>query len=456
MINEDFLLKTRTSKKLFFDYAKDLPIYDYHCHLNPQEIAEDKKFKNITELWLGGDHYKWRYMRCMGISEKYITGSASDFDKFKAYAKSIMYAAGNPLYHWSHLELQRYFEITDTINENNAEEIWNKANEKISDGFSAVKAIKISNVNLIATTDDPFDSLEYHRQIKNSGILSTRVVPTFRPDKAVNIENSGFAEYMAKNGIESYDTLLKKLSERLDCFMETGSRISDHSVEILPYMPSTQSDAKAVFDKVLSGHKADYSEICKYKTHILLYLAAEYKKRNFAMQLHLGALRNNNSKIFESLGADAGCDSMNSGTEIKNLSKFLNALDSRNILPKTIVYSLNPNDLYPLITMCGNFQSEGIRGKVQTGAAWWMNDHTDGISAQLKATANCGALAAAVGMLTDSRSFLSYTRHEYYRRILCNIVGEWVENGEFDNDSATLKTLIQDICFNNAKKYFNM
>lgn len=456
MIKENFLLKNKTAEKLFFDYAKDLPIYDYHCHLNPREIAENKQFRNITELWLGGDHYKWRYMRYMGISEKYITGESSDFEKFNAYASSIMYAAGNPLYHWSHLELKRYFGIDDTINQKNSEKIWNKANECIANDFSAKKAVEMSNVDLIATTDDPFDNLQYHKKIKCDGSLNTRVVPTFRPDKSINIENDGFAEYMMNNNIASYSELLKNLSERIGFFKEYGSKISDHALEVFPFKLADEAQAEKVFKKVMAGEKPNDEEIAEYKTHLMLYLAKQYKKNDFVMQLHLGALRNNNSKIFEILGADAGCDSMNDGTNVKNLSAFFNTLDRENNLPKTIVYSLNPNDLYPLVTMCGNFQEEGICGKVQVGSAWWLNDHIDGMTAQLKATANCGALAACVGMLTDSRSFLSYPRHEYYRRILCNILGEWAENGEFDNDMETLGTIVGNICYYNAKKYFDM
>lgn len=459
-MGEDFLLENETAKKLFDRYAKNMPIYDYHCHLSPKEIAEDKKYENITEIWLYGDHYKWRYMRSMGVDEKYCTGDASDYEKFFQYAKCIAYAAGNPLYHWTHLELQRFFGIYEPLNEKSAPKIWEKANEIIKSGdFTAQKLIEKSNVYLIGTTDDPVDSLEYHQKLKN---FSTKVVPTFRPDKASNIENSGFSAYIKlledKSGIKikKFADLKAAISSRMDHFAKMGSKISDHSVSFVPFNKANDEEIDQILARALAGGKISADDEEKYKTAFLLFCAREYAKRGWVLQLHIAALRNNNTKMFKNIGADTGFDSIDDNRIAKKLSMFMDELDKDDLLPKTVLYSLNPNDNYTIGTMLGNFQRGGIKGKIQMGSAWWFNDNIDGMVNQIKALGNLGALSAFVGMLTDSRSFLSYPRHEYFRRILCNIIGTWVENGEFSSDEDILKEIIEGISFNNAKAYFGM
>ncbi|MDY5627308.1 MAG: glucuronate isomerase [Clostridia bacterium] len=459
-MGEDFLLENETAKKLFDRYAKNMPIYDYHCHLSPKEIAEDKKYENITEIWLYGDHYKWRYMRSMGVDEKYCTGDASDYEKFFQYAKCIAYAAGNPLYHWTHLELQRFFGIYEPLNEKSAPKIWEKANEIIKSGdFTAQKLIEKSNVYLIGTTDDPVDSLEYHQKLKN---FSTKVVPTFRPDKASNIENSGFSAYIKlledKSGIKikKFADLKAAISSRMDHFAKMGNKISDHSVSFVPFNKANDEEIDQILARALAGGKISADDEEKYKTAFLLFCAREYAKRGWVLQLHIAALRNNNTKMFKNIGADTGFDSIDDNRIAKKLSMFMDELDKDDLLPKTVLYSLNPNDNYTIGTMLGNFQRGGIKGKIQMGSAWWFNDNIDGMVNQIKSLGNLGALSAFVGMLTDSRSFLSYPRHEYFRRILCNIIGTWVENGEFSSDEDILKEIIEGISFNNAKAYFGM
>ena len=455
-IDKNFLLDTKTARRLFFDVAEKLPIYDYHCHLIPKEIAEDKKYGSITEIWLGGDHYKWRFMRSMGVDERYITGDADPYEKFEKYCECIGYAFGNPLYHWSHLELQRYFDIHTPITAASAKEIWEKANLKLTTAFSAHRAINDSNVELIGTTDDPFDSLEYHKIIKESGKLKARVVPTFRPDKAVNIDAADFTAYIEKNGISSFDGLKKALSERLEYFVSLGSRISDHGLVTFPYLLKSEGEVSEIFDRRMSGKEITPDEAEAYRTNLLLFLAREYKKHDVVMQLHVSAIRNNNRRMFERLGPDTGFDSIGVFSLAEKLSRLLDTLECEDSLPKTILYSLNPGDNYMLATMLGNFQGGGIKGKIQLGSAWWFNDHLDGMREQLKALESEGAVAAFVGMTTDSRSFLSYPRHEYFRRILCQRIGEKVEKGEFCSDRAVLDKLVSDICINNARNYFNM
>lgn len=454
-IDKNFLLDTKTARHLFFEVAEKLPIYDYHCHLSPREIAEDKKYDSITEIWLGADHYKWRFMRSMGVCEEYITGNADPYEKFEKYCECIGFAFGNPLYHWSHLELQRYFDIKTPISRASAKEIWERANEKLRT-FSAKKAIADSNVELIGTTDDPFDSLEYHKFIKESGSVLARVVPTFRPDKAINIGASDFTDYIKKNSVSSYEGLKKALVERLDGFVALGSRISDHGFSDLPFVIRSESEVSEIFDKRMSGAELSSDETDAYRTALLLFLAREYEKREVVMQLHVSALRNNNRRMFEALGADTGFDSIGVYSLGEKLSRLLDTLEYEGALPKTILYSLNPADNYMLATMLGNFQGGGIKGKIQLGSAWWFNDHLDGMREQMGALESEGAIAAFVGMTTDSRSFLSYPRHEYFRRILCQRIGEKVEKGEFNPDRAILDRLVSDICINNARKYFNM
>lgn len=462
-MDENFLLTTKTAQKLYYNYAANQPIYDYHCHLSPKEIYEDKEYKNITEIWLYGDHYKWRFMRSMGVSEDLCTGDASDYEKFLAYAKCIQYAIGNPLYHWTHLELKRFFGIEECLSEKTAPKIWEEVNKKIAGGdFTARKLITRSNVILIATTDDPADTLEYHKKLKEDKWFMTKVVPTFRPDNAVNIEKTDYCQYIEKlskaygHQIASFDDLKKALSAMMDKFGELGCKISDHAVVYMPYVYTDDNEADKVFKNALSGRITDEKSAEIFKTRLLLFLGEQYAIRGWVMQLHIAALRNNNTKMFYKLGPDTGFDSIADEKIAEKLSKFMDALDQKDLLPKTILYTLNPKDNYVLATMLGNFQGGGIKGKIQFGSGWWFNDQIDGMKAQMKALANLGALSAFVGMLTDSRSFLSYPRHEYFRRILCSVLGEWVENGEYPEDYEALSKIVKDICFLNAVEYFDM
>lgn len=462
-MDENFLLSNETSVKLFHNYAKDMPIIDYHCHINPKEIYENKKFKNITEVWLYGDHYKWRAMRSNGIDEKYITGDGSDYDKFVAWCKTLPMAIGNPLYHWAHLELQRFFGIYDVISEDTAPLIWEKANKLITgDGFKVRDLIKKSNVEAIGTTDDPTDTLEYHIKLKEDKDFDVKVLPTFRPDNAMEINAAGFISWVKKledaSGIKinNYDEFLKALESRVEFFHSVGCRISDHGMNnTVLFAEVSKEEAMDIFKKGMEGQVVSLEEEKKYKTYTFRFLAKHYYKLGWTVQLHIAALRNNNTKMKEKLGVDTGFDSINDESIAYPLSRLLDSLEKENSLPKTILYTLNPKDNYVLGTMLGNFQGDGIPGKIQFGSAWWFNDNKDGMIEQMKALANLGLLGRFVGMLTDSRSFLSYTRHEYFRRILCNLIGEWVENGEVPNDDKLLKEIVQGICRNNADKYFN-
>lgn len=445
------MLRSKTAEKLYNEYAKDMPIIDYHCHLDPAMIASDYKFKNAYELFLGGDHYKWRQMRSFGIDEEYITGSADEYEKWLGFAKLMPYLIGNPLYHWTALELKRYFDIDEPLCEKNAKGIWDTCNEKLKDsGFSARNLILKSNVEVICTTDDPSDDLRFHKKIKADG-FKTRVLPTFRPDKAINIEKSDFVDYIKDNGIESYSGLINWLKERISYFNENGCRLSDHSLEIVPYC---KGDARAVFEKKMSGEILTENEAEVYKTAVLSECAKEYSRLGWAMQLHIGAMRNNNTRMFEKLGADTGFDSINDLCIAEKLSRLLDNLSRDEILPKTILYTLNPKDNYVLGTMIGNFQSGPMKSKLQFGSGWWFNDNEDGMISQLKALGNLGVLGRFIGMLTDSRSFVSYPRHEYFRRILCNLLGEWVESGRYPEDFDSLETIVRGISYSNAKEYF--
>jgi glucuronate isomerase len=462
-MDENFLLSTDTAVKLYHEFAKDMPIYDYHCHISPKEIWENKKFKNITEAWLYGDHYKWRAMRANGVEEKYITGNASDYEKFMAWAKTLKYTIGNPLYHWTHLELQRYFGIYDILNEQNADAIWNKANELLnSEGFAVRDIIKKSNVKVIGTTDDPVDNLEYHIKIRESGELETKVLPAFRPDKGIEVNRATFSPWVEKLGevcnkkIDSYETFLNCLQERVDFFHEQGCRISDHALDSVPYAETNMDEVSAIFNKAISGQQVTKEEENKYRTFTFQFFAKAYAKLGWAMQLHIAAMRNNNTRMFKLLGPDTGFDAINDETIAYQLSRLLDSLESENLLPKTILYTLNPKDNYVLGTMMGNFQEGGAPGKIQFGSAWWFNDQKEGMLQQMSALANLGLLGRFIGMLTDSRSFLSYTRHEYFRRILCNFIGDIVENGEYPNDMDALEEIVRGISFNNAKNYFNI
>ncbi len=448
-INDNFMLKTEAAKRLYNE-VKDLPIIDYHCHLSPKMIAEDYKFRNAFDLFLGGDHYKWRQMRTNGIDEEYITGGADEYEKFKAFAKTMPYLIGNPLYHWTHLELKRYFDIDEVLTEESCERIWNKVNECLAKPeFSAQNLIKRSNVEIICTTDDPIDTLEYHAALKG---FSTKILPTFRPDKAVEIGKETFLPYIEAAGIKSYDQLESWIVERINYFDSFGCRLSDHALE---YVPFAIGDAKAAFDKRIAGKELTADEIDAFKTAILKVCAKEYTRLGWTMQLHIGALRNNNRRMYEKLGADTGFDSINDLCIAEKLSAFMNNLEYDDCLPKTILYTLNPKDNYVLGTMLGNFQKAPTAGKIQFGSGWWFNDQRDGMVAQMTALGNLGMLSRFVGMLTDSRSFVSYPRHEYFRRIMCNIIGTWVEDGEYPADYERLSEIVRGIAYNNAKNYFN-
>jgi len=460
-LDDNFLLQNKTAEILYHEYAKDMPIIDYHCHIIPQEIAENKKYKNITELWLGGDHYKWRAMRSNGVEEKYITGEASDKEKFFKWAETMPACIGNPLFHWTHLELQRYFDIKTLLSPQTAEEIWQKCNEMLQrDEFSTQGLIKRSNVKAICTTDDPADSLEYHKAIAKDRDFRVKVLPAFRPDKAININRDGFTEWIEKLSqatglaIKSYADLKSALTQRLDFFHQMGCRVSDHSLEQVVYSEGTESEASAILEKALSGSQLTEIEVTKYKTTILLFLGREYAVRNWVMQFHIGTIKDANTKMLRLLGPNTGFDSTGDHEFAEPLSKILDAMDLNNELPKTILYCLNPSGNDIIGTIIGCFQGEGIPGKIQFGSAWWYGDQKDGMVRQMTTLANLGLLSRFVGMLTDSRSFLSYTRHEYFRRILCNLLGTWVEDGEVPNDIKLLGAMVQDICFNNAKNYF--
>lgn len=461
-MDKDFLLNSETSRKLFHEYAENMPIIDYHCHINPREIAEDRHFENITRLWLGGDHYKWRFMRSMGIDEKLITGDATDKEKFFAWAECLGKAVGNPLYHWSHLELQRYFGYYGHLNRNTAEEVWKLCNLKLSEPSMSAKNIIInSNVKLVCTTDDPIDDLRYHKEIKADKNFKVKVLPAWRPDRAMNIEKDDYLDYLSSLAqvsgvnIHSFETLIEALLVRMDYFAENGCKVSDHGLEYVSYVPSTKEDIDSIFSKRAVGEHITKTEELAFKTAVMLKMGAEYKKRGWVMQLHYGCKRDNNRVMYQRIGADTGFDCINDHTPSYELAEFLNALEEKNALGRTILYSLNPNDNAAIGTILGCFQNSDAIAKIQQGSAWWFNDHKIGMYNQISSLAALGNLSGFVGMLTDSRSFISYTRHEYFRRILCDYLGTLVENGEYPADFDTLKEIVEDICFNNAVRYFN-
>ena len=461
-MDSDFLLKNDVSKKLY-EYAEKMPIFDYHCHLNPKEIAENKSYENITQIWLYGDHYKWRAMRSNGIDEKYITGDATDYEKFLAFAKTMEYAYGNPLFHWSHLELKRYFGIEEVLSTKTAESIWNRANELLkTNEFTAKRLIERSNVKALCTTDDPADTLEFHQEILKDENFKVKVLPTFRPDKAIYLEKEDYLIWLEKletisnEKIDSFKKLIEALEKRVEFFVENGCVVTDHSLEAPFYRRDTENKIEEIFSKRLAGEALTKEEADIYKTEIFLALGKIYYKNDLGMQLHMGALRNNNERMFKKLGADVGFDSIADNNYGEVLSKLLNSLDVDGKLPKTILYCLNPKDNEVLGTMIGNFQNSDTPGKIQFGSGWWFNDQKDGMIRQMTALSQLGLLRRFVGMLTDSRSFLSYTRHEYFRRILCNLVGTWVEDGEVPYDEEILKAMIEEICFINAKNYFKL
>lgn len=461
-MDENFLLSSKIAKTLYHDYAKEMPIIDYHCHLSPKEIYENKTYKNLTEVWLYGDHYKWRLMRANGVEESYVTGEASDYDKFLAFAKTVQVSIGNPVHQWSHLELRRYFGIDEIISEANALVIWEKANAKLTGpGFGARDFIVKSNVEVVCTTDDPVDSLEYHILLREDKSFPLKVLPSFRPDKGLEINRKGFVEWIQTLGhvteapIKDYDGLLAALEARVDFFHSVGGRVSDHALDYVPYASVTKEEAAAIFAKALRGESVSAEEETKYKTYTLVFLGKLYAARGWVMQYHMNAARNNNTRMFGKLGPDTGFDAMNDTLIAMPLSRLLDAMDAEDALPKTILYSLNPTHNAVIGTMMGCFQGGGVAGKMQFGSAWWFNDTREGMIAQMKTLADVGLLSRFVGMLTDSRSFLSYTRHEYFRRILCNLIAEWVENGEVPEDTELLGGIVQNISYNNAKAYFN-
>lgn len=461
-MDEDFLLQTETAKKLYHEHAAKMPIFDYHCHINPKDIAEDRMFTSITEIWLAGDHYKWRAMRTNGIDEKFCTGKANDWEKFEKWAETVQYTLRNPLYHWTHLELKKFFGINEVLSSKNARSIYDTCNEKLqTPQYSCRNIIRMANVHTICTTDDPVDSLEYHQKIKADG-FEVAVLPAWRPDKAMMVEFPiSYNQYInqlasvSEMEIKTFDDLMIALNKRHRFFHENGCRLSDHGLDTAYAEEYTAEEIDALFLKVRIGYRLTTREILKFKSCMLYEFGRMDHSRGWTQQFHIGALRNNNTRQFNLTGPDTGFDSIGDKPIAESLSKLLDRLDSEFKLSKTILYNLNPRDNEVYATMIGNFQDRSIPGKIQYGSGWWFLDQKDGIEKQLNTLSNLGLLSRFVGMLTDSRSFLSYTRHEYFRRILCNLLGNDVENGEIPNDLELLGQMVENICFNNAKNYFN-
>ena len=462
-MDKDFLLQTETAKKLYHDYAAKMPIYDYHCHLDPQQIYEDMHFENITQIWLGEDHYKWRIMRFNGVDEYYITGDAPDREKFQMFAQTLPRCIGNPMYHWCHLELQTFFGYQGTLSGETAQEVWDLTKEKLAQPeFSARGLINRSNVAMIGTTDDPCSDLKWHKLIAADESFATKVCPSFRPDPALNCHKPGFASYIEKLSqasgiaIACAQDVAKALSQRIEYFNSCNCRASDHGLDYVMYREATREQIENAFAKAMAGQPLTVEETEGYQTYLLLHCAREYARLGWAMQIHFSCFRNPNSRQFAALGPDRGFDCIAVTDSARALHKVMDALDRTNQLPKTIVYSLNPADDQWLDSMIGAYQGTEVPGKIQHGSAWWFNDNKGGMENQMTSLAQLGILGNFIGMLTDSRSFLSYTRHGYFRRILCNLIGKWVENGEYPNDMKTLGGLVEDICANNAKRYFNL
>ena len=461
-MNEDFLLTSEAAKKLYHEYAEHMPIIDYHCHLIPREIAENKQFRNITELFLGGDHYKWRAMAAYGIDDELIRGKGDDYEKFLAYARTIYMAIGNPLYHWTHLELKRVFGIDLPLTEKTAPEIWEKANSMLAtEEFRAKRLIEKFHVEVVCTTDDPADSLEYHKQIAEDASFNVKVLPTFRPDKAIKVDFEGFDSYIktlekvSGVAIQSPEDVCEALRVRALFFNENGCRVSDHGLDTVPSGEVDMEKANKAFALGMKGEKPDRESADCYRTYIMIFLGGLYRELGWAQQYHMNAQRNNNGPMFRKYGPDTGFDSISDELISAKLGKLLAAQEEVGKLPKTILYTLNPNANYVLASMAGNYQTEaGISGKVQFGSAWWFCDQKDGMFEQMRALASLGMISTFVGMLTDSRSFVSYPRHEYFRRILCELIGSWVDNGEYPEDWDALKKIIQGVCYYNAKTYF--
>lgn len=460
-MGKNFLLDTETAKTLYHDHAAHMPIIDYHNHLSAKEIYEDIQYSDLSQVWLGGDHYKWRALRANGVPEEGITGAASPYEKFENWAKTVPALFGNPLYHWTHLELQRYFDICEPLSPATMDDIWNQCNAKLAEKeYSTRSLLKKMNVEALCTTDDPKDDLYYHKALKHS--FPIKVLPTFRPEQAMSIEKPGFPAYIRSLGesagyeITSIEELMDALLARMDYFAEAGCRISDHSLDSHLYAPASKKEADAILKKGLAGQAVSSRELSQYKGYLLTRLGREYHRKNWVMQLHVGALRNNASRLYEQLGPDTGFDSMDDFSFAPQLSALLNEMDRTGQLPKTILYCLNPKDNDMLASMAGNFQGPEAKSKVQFGAAWWFCDHLTGMEQQLESLSHTGVLANFVGMLTDSRSFLSFPRHEYFRRILCRFIGQRVENGEYPPDMDYLGQMVERICYYNAKDYFSL
>ena len=454
-ITEDFLLQNEVARELYHEHAEHEPIFDYHCHLPPDQLAENKTFRNLYEIWLAGDHYKWRAMRSNGVPEKYCTGDASDWDKFLAYARTVPHTLRNPLYHWTHIELKRFFGIQKLLNETTAKEIWEEANAKLA-ALPIQRILESNRVAVVCTTDDPTDSLEQHRRIRESGKLSTRVYPAFRPDKALTVDQpTAWNAWMDKLG-ECHDlsSFFTALQRRLDFFHENGCRLSDHGLNHSYADDCTEATAAKIFASARAGKPVTPAEADQFRSVVMLWLGEQYQARGWVMQLHLGALRNNNTRMMRTLGADTGFDSIGDWPQAAPLARYLDKLDQNNRLPKTILYNLNPADNYAFATMLGNFQDGSVPGKLQFGSSWWFLDQKEAIEWQINALSNLGLLSRFVGMITDSRSFLSYSRHEYFRRVLCNLIGRDVANGDLPRDSKLLGGMVRDICYHNAANYF--
>ena len=460
---KDFLLTTPTAQTLYHDYAAEMPIIDYHCHVSPKEIFEDKHFENITEVWLGGDHYKWRLMRSNGVDERYITGDAPAREKFQKFAETLPKAIGNPMYHWCHLELKKYFGYEGVLNGETAQQVWDLACEVLSRPEMGVRGlIGMSNVAFVGTTDDPCDSLEWHKKIAEDASIQTVVGPSFRPDKALNIDKPGWKEYIATLSqvsgvaITGIDSLEEALRLRMEHFDKHGCRASDHGLDFMVFNPMSRADVDAILQKGLRGESVTAAEAAALKTELLIFCAGEYTRMGWAMQIHYNCLRNPNSTMLKKLGPDTGFDCIGPNNGSAALAGLLDALYAADKLPRTILYSLDGSDNAFLDTLMGAFQGTEIPGKIQHGSGWWFNDNNTGMREQMTSLGNLGLLGNFIGMLTDSRSFLSYTRHEYFRRILCDLIGGWVENGEYPADIPALGAMVQDICCNNAVRYFNL
>lgn len=462
-LSEDFLLRKPTARRLYHDWAEKAPIVDYHCHVSPKEIFEDRHFDNITQLWLGGDHYKWRLMRANGVDERWITGDAPDREKFQRLAETLPRAIGNPMYHWCHLELKRYFGYDGVLNADTAQEVWDLTRNALARADMSVRGlIRNSNVEFIGTTDDPADSLEWHERLAEDGSFATIVAPTFRPDRALNVDKPDWREYVCRLGaasgveIKDLDSLEAALRRRMERFAELGCRASDHGLDAVMFRPAPREKVDAVVKKALEGERPTVQETESLKTELLIFCADEYVRMDWVMQLHFNCMRNPNSAMLRRIGPDTGFDCIGPHDGTAALAGLLDVLYRDDRLPRTILYSLDGGDNAFLDALIGAFQGTEIPGKLQHGSAWWFNDHKAGMREQLVSLANLGILGNFIGMLTDSRSFLSYTRHEYFRRILCDLLGEWVENGEYPADMDALGGLVEDICFRNACRYFRL